>query len=54
MNAEPDYCYEAEYPDIEFELFTLTGRPAPWLWKAASEDDLARIETELLNEQQEY
>lgn len=50
VNAEPDYCHEAEYPDIEFELLTLTGRPAPWLWKAATSADLERIETELLNE----
>lgn len=54
VNREPDYCHEAEYPEVEFELLTLAGKPAPWLYKAASEADLARIESELLNQQQEY
>ena len=47
-NAEPDYCYPGEPEEVEFELLTLKGKPAEWLYKQASEADLARIETELL------
>lgn len=46
--AEPDYCHPAEYPDIEFELLTTAGKPADWLFKAATEADLQRIESELM------
>ena len=47
-NAEADYCYPGEPKEIEFELLTLRGKPAPWIYKMASDADLARIENELL------
>jgi hypothetical protein len=47
-NADPDDCYEGEPDEVEFVLLTMNYKPAPWLYKAASEDDLARIEREIL------
>jgi len=37
-----------EDEELEFELRTLKGKPAPWMDKAATEKDLDRIECELL------
>lgn len=35
--------------EMEFDLLPLgSNKPADWLWKAASEEDIARIECELL------
>ena len=48
INAEPDYCHEAEYPDIEFEVLDRRGRPAPWLAKKLTDADIHRIENEIL------
>lgn len=46
-NADPDSCYEEEWPEIEWELLTIAGKSADWLRQAATEDDLIRIENEL-------
>lgn len=48
--ADPDNCCEAEYPDIEFEVLDLRGRPAPWLARKLTSAESHRIESELLNE----
>lgn len=47
-NAEPDYCHEAEYPDIEFEVLDRRGRPAPWLARKLTPAETQRIENEIL------
>lgn len=47
-NADPWDCYEAEYPEIEFDLLTTRGKPAPWLEKLMTDQDRERIENELL------
>lgn len=43
--------WEHSLPDddeeIEFELLTLKGKPAPWIEARASEEDLLRIDQEL-------
>jgi len=47
-NADPDSCYEAEYPEIEFEVLDQRGRPAPWLARKLTDNDTQRIETQIL------
>jgi hypothetical protein len=47
-NADPDFCYEGAPDEVEFVLLTTRGKSATCLYKAASEADLARIESELL------
>jgi len=45
-SADSDWdCYG--YEDIEFELLTLKGKPAPWLNNLVSKKDRARIESEI-------
>ena len=48
IGADPDSCYEAECPEIEWELLTAKGKQCKWLQKIASAEDFARIETELM------
>ena len=48
INAPPEYCYEAEYPEIEFVVCDRRGRPAPWLAAKMTAEDIQRIETEIL------
>ena len=52
IHGDPNDCHEAEYPEVEFELLTMAGKPAEWLFKAATEADLMRIENELLENMQ--
>jgi hypothetical protein len=49
-NADPDSCYEAEYPEIEFTVCDRRGRPALWLACKLSDDDIRRIESEILEQ----
>lgn len=51
VDAPPEYCHEAEYPDIEFEVLDRRGRPAPWLAKKLKPADIHRIENEILEYQ---
>ena len=51
------YSRQAETPEeyygaceIEFTVCDRRGRPAPWLEKKLTDDDIARIETEILEE----
>jgi hypothetical protein len=48
VNALPEDCYEAEYPEVEFTLCDLAGNPAPWLDAKMSDEDRQRIEEEIL------
>ena len=41
----PDDYYG--YVEVEFELLTTKGKPAPWLEKVMTEKDKARIESEI-------
>lgn len=47
-HGDPDDCYEAEYPTVEWAVFDRRGYPAPWLERKLTEDEAARIESELL------
>lgn len=45
--ADPNDCYEAQYPEIEFTVCDRRGRPAPWLEKKMTDSDKERIDTEI-------
>ena len=47
-NAPPEDCYEAQYPEVEFEVLDQRGRPAPWLEKKMTDAERERIEDEIL------
>jgi len=49
-DTTPDHCYPAEYPDIDFIVCDLRWRPAPWLERKMTHDDIQRIETEILEQ----
>lgn len=51
IDAEPEYCYEAQWPEVEFEVLDRRGRPAPWLAKKLTDADIHRIENEILEYQ---
>ena len=48
VHGEPDDCYEAEEPEMEFELFTVGGKRASWMGKLMTDADYARISRLLL------
>ena len=48
INAEPDDCYEAEYPEVEFIVCDRNGRTAPWLERKMTDEDCQRIQVEIL------
>ena len=50
VNAPPEDCYEAEYPDIEFTVCDRNGHPAAWLEAKMTDEDRQRIEAEILNQ----
>ena len=47
-DADPNSCYEAEYPDVDFTVLDRKGYPAPWLEKKLTDDETNRIEHEIL------
>ena len=51
INADPDSCYEAEYPEIDFTVCDRRGRPAPWLERKLTDDDREHIESEIIEYQ---
>ena len=53
IDAPPEFCYEAEYPEIEFTVCDRNGRPAPWLELKMNDEDRQRIEVEILEDQHE-
>lgn len=46
--AEPEYCYEAQYPEVEFTVCDRRGRPAPWLERKMTMAEGMAIEAALL------
>jgi hypothetical protein len=52
VHGDPDDCYEAEPPELEFALFTTTGKRATWMEKQMSDADYLRISRELLERTQ--
>ena len=50
IDADPDSCYEAEYPEVEFTVCDRNGRPAPWLEAKMKDEDRQRIENEILEQ----
>jgi hypothetical protein len=48
IDADPDSCYEADYPEIEFTVCDRRGRPALWLANKLIDSDIQRIESEIL------
>jgi hypothetical protein len=48
VNAPPEFCHEAEYPEIDWTVCDRRGRPAPWLATKLTDADRERIETEIL------
>jgi hypothetical protein len=53
IDAPPEFCYEAEYPDVEFTVCDRNGRPAPWLERKMTDEDRQRIEVEILEDAQD-
>ena len=45
--GHPDDWLPDDPEEIEFELLTLKGKPAPWIERRASQKDLDRIYDEL-------
>ena len=50
IDADPDSCYEAEYPEVEFTVCDRNGRSAPWLEAKMTDEDRQRIENEILEQ----
>ena len=48
--ADPNDCYEAEYPELEWRVLDRKGYPAPWLERKLTEAAAGKIEAELLTE----
>ena len=53
IHAPPEFCHEAEYPEVEFTVRDRNGRPAPWLEKKMTYEDQQRIEAEILEQHEE-
>lgn len=53
VDAPPEYCYEAEYPEVDWAVCDRRGRPAPWLARKLTQADRERIEEEILNQKEE-
>jgi hypothetical protein len=47
-SADPDDSYPAEPAVIGFKVLDRAGRPAPWLEAKMSDEEVQRIEAELL------
>ena len=50
ISKDPDYCHEAEYPEVTFQVCDRKGYPAPWLERKLTCEEASRIESELLEE----
>lgn len=48
--GDPDSCYPAEYPEIEFTVCDRKGYPAPWLEKKMSMAEGMEIESLLMKD----
>lgn len=50
IHAPAEFCHEAEYPEVEFDVFTTNGKPAgKWLTDKCTPKETARIEEEILD-----
>lgn len=49
----PEDCYEAEDAEVDFAILDRRGRPAAWLEKKMTDDDVFRIEGELIEAAEE-
>jgi hypothetical protein len=48
-NAPSDLDYHG-YTELDYTICDRRGRPAPWLERKATSDDIATIEEEILND----
>lgn len=46
--GHPDNWTEDEPAEVDFEILDRRGRPAPWLERKASDGDISRITSEIL------
>lgn len=53
VNADPDSCYDAEYPEVAYQVQDRRGRPAPWLERKLTDADRARLYEEVLRDAEE-
>ena len=53
IHADPDDCYEAQYPEVMYVIQDRRGRPAPWLERKMTDKDRRRIESEVLEAEAE-
>jgi hypothetical protein len=49
----PEDCYEAEDAEVDFTILDRRGRSAAWLEKKMTDDDVFRIEGELIEAAEE-
>jgi len=49
----PEDCYEAEDAEVDFTILDRRGRPAAWLERKMTDDDVFRIEGELIEAAEE-
>lgn len=47
-SGHPDNWTEDEPAEVDFEILDRRGRPAPWLERKASDGDISRITSEIL------
>lgn len=47
VDAEPDYCFEGDAEELEFDVLDRRGRAAPWLARKLTPAETGRIEDEL-------
>lgn len=52
VNADPDDCYEAEYPEVELTVLDRRGYPAPWLAAKMTSAEEDKIVERLLKERE--
>ena len=52
VHGDPDDCYPADEPELEFELYTISGKRAPWMHKLMTDFDYLRISRQLLEKTQ--
>lgn len=45
----PERCYEAQYPEISWEVWDRKGYPAPWLEKKMSKKEREEMEGMVFN-----
>lgn len=46
ISGDPDDCFPPEPSEFEFSILTRKGKPAKWLEKKLTDDDIQRLEDE--------